>query len=296
MAGPHAGESLGSVTLVRVAEGPERWGVAWEKRLRRRVRPGCDGMRSHGFSISLMDRRLWCHPERQQGTRAMLHALPGVMAWGAVTGMVMAQSGLPLWGVVLMSLTVFAASAQLAAIPLMLVGAPLWVVWLAALCVNLRFVIFSAQLRPFVMVLPLRWRLFCGYLVADVSYVMQLARYPNGAEVHERELGPLAHLLGLSLPNWLGWNVAALLGIAFAGQLPAAWGLAFAGTLTLAGLLASLVRDGRAATAAVLAGCTAVACWDLPFRLNMVMAVAVGVASGLALEAGARGRTEGRMT
>ncbi len=251
-------------------------------------------MHSDGFSIGLMDQRLWQHPEWRRGCMAMLRALPGVMAWGLVTGMVMAQSGLPAWGAVLMSLTVFAASAQLAAIPLMLAGAPLWVVWLAALCVNLRFVIFSAQLRPFVMVLPLRWRLLCGYLVADVSYVMQLARYPKGNEASERDLGPLAYLMGLAVPNWAGWNVAALVGIVFAGQLPTTWGLAFAGTLTLAGLLASLVRDGRAASAALLAGGTAVACWGMPFKLNMVMAVAVGVASGLLLDTVMPDRSRGR--
>lgn len=203
----------------------------------------------------------------------MLRALPGVAAWGLVTGMVMAQSGLPMWAAVLMSMTVFAASAQLAAIPLMLAGAPLWVVWLAALCVNLRFVIFSAQLRPFVMALPLHWRLVCGYLVADVSYVMQVARYPHGTATTASALGPLAHMVGLAAPNWLGWNGAALLGIVFAGQLPTSWGLAFAGTLTLAGLLATL------------AGATAVACWGWPFKLNMVVAVAVGIAAGLLLDA-----------
>ncbi|AWI52222.1 branched-chain amino acid ABC transporter permease [Aquabacterium olei] len=243
--------------------------------------------------LSLLDARLWRHPEREQGTRAMLRALPGVAAWGLVTGMVMAQSGLPMWAAVLMSMTVFAASAQLAAIPLMLAGAPLWVVWLAALCVNLRFVIFSAQLRPFVMALPLRWRLVCGYLVADVSYVMQVARYPHGTATTASALGPLAHMVGLAAPNWLGWNGAALLGIVFAGQLPTSWGLAFAGTLTLAGLLASLVRDGRAAVAATLAGATAVACWGWPFKLNMVVAVAVGIAAGLLLDAlPGRGRAD----
>jgi len=55
-------------------------------------------MHSDGFSIGLMDQRLWQHPEWRRGCMAMLRALPGVMAWGLVTGMVMAQSGLPAWG------------------------------------------------------------------------------------------------------------------------------------------------------------------------------------------------------
>jgi predicted branched-subunit amino acid permease len=57
-----------------------------------------------------------------------------------------------------MSLLVFAGSAQLAmrARPLLAdrQGAPLWVIWATAACVNLRFVILSAQWRPYFGVLP----------------------------------------------------------------------------------------------------------------------------------------------
>ena len=64
---------------------------------------------------------------------------------------------------VLMSLLVFAGSAQLAVLPLMASGAPIWVVWATALCVNLRFVIFSAQWRPYLVVYPLWQRLRLAY-------------------------------------------------------------------------------------------------------------------------------------
>jgi predicted branched-subunit amino acid permease len=47
-----------------------------------------------------------------------------------------------------MSLLVFAGSAQLAVIPLLAAGAPVWLIWATAACVNLRFLILSAQWRP----------------------------------------------------------------------------------------------------------------------------------------------------
>jgi hypothetical protein len=53
-----------------------------------------------------------------------------------------------------MSLLVFAGSAQLAVLPLLAGGAPVWVLWATALCVNLRFVIFSAGWRRYFGVLP----------------------------------------------------------------------------------------------------------------------------------------------
>jgi predicted branched-subunit amino acid permease len=64
----------------------------------------------------------------------MARVMPGMVAWGVVTGVVMAKSGLPVWVAAAMALCVFAASAQLSAVPLLLVGAPLWVIWLTAAC------------------------------------------------------------------------------------------------------------------------------------------------------------------
>lgn len=55
-----------------------------------------------------------------------------------------------------MSLLVYAGSAQLAVVPLLAFGGPLWVVWLTAACVNLRFVIFSSMWRSYFQHLPLR--------------------------------------------------------------------------------------------------------------------------------------------
>ncbi len=73
----------------------------------------------------------------------------GIGAWGLVTGVAMIKSGMSLPMAVFMSLVVYAGSAQLAVMPLLTVGAPLWVVWLTAACVNLRFVIFSSMWRSY---------------------------------------------------------------------------------------------------------------------------------------------------
>lgn len=52
--------------------------------------------------------------------KEMARVMPGLMTWGLVTGVAMAKSGLPLPIALMMSLLVFAASAQLSAVPLML--------------------------------------------------------------------------------------------------------------------------------------------------------------------------------
>lgn len=214
----------------------------------------------------------------------MAGVTPGVLAWGLVTGVAMVKAGLPLSIALMMSLCVFAASAQLAALPLMLAGAPLWVVWVTALCVNLRFVIFSAQMRVHMMSLPMRWRLLAGYLTADMTYVMMVQRHGASSPASVENPGPLAYFVGLCSVNWLSWNVASLAGVLFAEAIPTRWGLGFAGTLALVGLLVSLANDRTTALSAGVAGTAAVAAFGLPFKLNMIVAVASAVACGLLLD------------
>ena len=121
-------------------------------------------------------RALVRHPQFRTGAQEMSGVSLGIGAWGLVTGVAMVKSGLSVPLALFMSLVVFAGSAQLAAVPLMAVGAPMWVIWATALCVNLRFVIFSAQWRPFFKRFPLRQRLLLGYFTADLNYVLFMKR------------------------------------------------------------------------------------------------------------------------
>ena len=109
-------------------------------------------------------RTLLNDPHFRRGGRDMLEFGPGIAAWGLVTGVAMAKSGLTVPLAILMSLTVYAGSAQLASLPLLAAGAPMGVVWAAAFCVNLRFVIFSAQWRTHIGHLPRGRRLALAYL------------------------------------------------------------------------------------------------------------------------------------
>ena len=61
----------------------------------------------------------------------------------------MVKGGLAVPWAIMMSLLVYAGSAQLAALPLIVAGAPLWVIVATGLITNLRFVIYSAALRPY---------------------------------------------------------------------------------------------------------------------------------------------------
>ncbi|MSQ57915.1 MAG: branched-chain amino acid ABC transporter permease [Limnohabitans sp.] len=100
----------------------------------------------------------------------MAPVAPGIAAWGLMTGVAMVNSVMSIPCAVLMTLTVFAGSSQLAAIPLLASGAPMWVILATGFCLNLRFVIFSAHFRPYMMSSS-RWqRMIAGYLSADITF------------------------------------------------------------------------------------------------------------------------------
>lgn len=221
------------------------------------------------------------HPEFSQGARDMMGITLGISAWGLVTGVAMIKSGLSMPLALMMSLMVFAGSSQLAALPLLAAGAPLWVLWATAFCVNLRFVIFSAQWRFYLGHLPLRWRLLTGYFAADLNYVAFMRRYPEPKPADEPAL---AYFWGGVALNWSAWQIPSIAGILLADRVPTEWGLGFAGVLALLGLTYSLLSDRKSWISAGVAGCAAVASYALPLKLNIVVAIAAAVAMGLLLD------------
>ncbi len=218
--------------------------------------------------------------EFQRGIKEMFAPSLGISAWGLVTGVAMIKSGLSLPLAVLMSVLVNAGSAQLAALPLIAADAPLWVIWAAACCMNLRFVIFSAHWRRYFGHLPRLQRLAFTYLAGDLTYVLFLRRFPTLQPDPEQ----IPYFLGNASWGWISWQVPALLGIALADRVPSEWGLDFAGVLALLGLAYSMLSGRNRWIASGVAAAAAVAAFHLPLKLNVVVAILAGVAVGMVLD------------
>ncbi|NVO04627.1 MAG: AzlC family ABC transporter permease [Rhodoferax sp.] len=236
-------------------------------------------------------RGLHRHPQFRLGFAEMAAVAPGIAAWGLMTGVAMGKSGLGTFEGLLMALTVFAGSAQLAAIPLMLAGAPIWVILATAFCVNLRFVVFSAHMRLFVMHLPLWQRLLCGYLTGDLTYVLFIQQHPEPASDAAGRSTQIAYLLGNGSINYASWTVSCMSGVVLANFIPASWGLGFAGILALVGMTCSLASSPLRWVAAGLAGTAGVAAFAMPMKLNIVVSIAAAVGICLLLEKTPLGRS-----
>jgi hypothetical protein len=130
-----------------------------------------------GLRLMFLSQSIRGRPEFRIGMRDMSPVAMGIGAWGLMTGVAMVKSNMSVIEALAMTLLVYAGSSQLAAIPLLVAGAPAWVILATGFCVNLRFVVFSLHLRPYLMHMP-RWRRMThGYLTADMSYALFTKKY-----------------------------------------------------------------------------------------------------------------------
>ena len=218
----------------------------------------------------------------REAVRACSQTVPGLFAWGAVTGMAMVQTGLSLWQCLVMTLFVYAGSAQLAALPLIAAGAPVLVVAFTAFMVNLRFVIFSAVIGPHFIHLPWWRRLWMGYNNADMVMGFFPQRYPvHGTGNAAAKLG---YFRGLFISNWWGWQLGTLTGVLLASQIPQAWGIGFAGSLALLALTIPMVKNKPTVIGVIVASLVAVAAVGWPYRLGLLLAMVAGIAAAVLAE------------
>ncbi len=223
-----------------------------------------------------------------QGFKEMSHSAVTIVTWSVVTGIAMAKSTLTIHQAIAMSLLVYAGSAQLAALPLIAVGAPIWVILVTSFMVNLRFVIFSLGLQAHFSYLAMWRRILLGYFTTDFSYLAHIKRFPKPETKEELAKDPehlrLYSMMGFQVANWISWQIGSITGILLASQIPNDWGLEFAGAVALIVIIGPMLDRASARWAAVTAGAVAVMTYGIPFRLNIILAIVAALFVGMLLD------------
>ena len=212
----------------------------------------------------------------REGALAAVPLLVGIIPWGIVAGVAMVAAGLTKVQAAAMGVIVFAGSAQLAVLPLLVAKAPLWVMFATGLAVNLRYVIYSAVLAPYFERLSWTWRALLSYITVDQMFAVLVGKYSADDSAPKHWF-----YLGGSLVMWSAWQISSLTGI-FAGALILQqWSLEFAATLSLIAILIPLLYDGAVVCAALAAGAVSLATATWPFNTGLLAAISAGVAVGL---------------
>jgi 4-azaleucine resistance transporter AzlC len=215
------------------------------------------------------------------GARDVLPLVPGFAPFGLIVGVASRELGLTVPEITGMSALMFAGTAQLAAVELFAQGAPVWVVIVTALLINLRFSMFSAAIEPYIRAFSRPWKWVSGFLVCTPAFVVATAEFDS-----DRERSREWYYLGTSLPVYLNWVVTTTVGALVGASVPPGLGLDFVVPLVFLALLFQVVSDRGTLFAAVTAGVLAVAVAGLPLNLGLVVAALGGMAVGLLSDAG----------
>jgi 4-azaleucine resistance transporter AzlC len=225
-------------------------------------------------------------PTRAEPTRALLLGardtlplLPGTIPFGLIYGATALTVGMPAWLTQMMSIVVFAGSAQFAVVLLVAGGASAVVLVLTATILNLRHVLYSASLGPTLRDAPRGWRLALAYLLVDEVYGVVIGRMLS-LPMRQR----VRYMLGSGLTLWIAWQISTLVGILIGARIPAGWSLDFAATLTFIALLVPLLRDRALIGAALVAGVVAALTLGAPLKLGLVAAAIAGIGVGMLLD------------
>ena len=216
----------------------------------------------------------------REGMRDFLPLSVGLVPWAIVTGIAMRSIGLTELEALGMNLLVYAGTAQLGALPLIAAGAPLWLIMLTALALNLRFVIFSAAIAPVFHDSSFARRLASSYLLVDGVFAVGADKLIKADDPHWR----WGYYIAPSVFNWVVWQLFVAGGVFGAEFVPSDWSLEFMVTIALMVMVLPMLRSRPMLVAALAGGLGAVLLRGLPLRLGVVAGIAIGIAAGFAAE------------
>jgi len=219
------------------------------------------------------------------GARAGLPVVLGYLSIGFAAGVVQRASGLSLAEVMLMSLLLYAGSAQFVVASMLAAASPPLAVIATVFFVNLRHLLLSAALAPWFARVPAWKNALIGAQLTDETFVVALNGLQKGVQARP------AWMAGLNLSAYAAWATANLAG-ALAGGLVGhtrALGFDFALPAMFAALLVlqfvAQANRWRALAVTLVASALSVAvAVMIPGNWNIIIATVAGATLGAALE------------
>jgi predicted branched-subunit amino acid permease len=215
-------------------------------------------------------------PDFRAGFVEMLPACVGFAPFGLVCGVGAAAAGANFFGALGMSAIIFSGAAQILAVQLLAVGAPIAVIILTCLVAGLRFLMYSAAMAPYLKALPPRYQNGLAFLLTDQNFAASIRRFDAGAH----PTAGASHFLGGGMALWLFWQLFNIAGFLLGNVIPTSWSLEFAVPLCFVALVAPALRNAPTILAAVVAGVAVLVLDGMPMKLNMIAAGLLGIVAG----------------
>ncbi len=219
------------------------------------------------------------HQDFLSGARDSLPILLGVVPFALICSVAAISVGLNPFEAVGMSFIVFAGASQLAVLQLISEGA-VWVVMLfTAWVINLRFIMYSASIAPYLQNEPLKRKIPFSYILSDQAFGVTMSKIAT-----EVPANPAWYYYGSASAVWLTWIISAIFGAVLGNLVPASWGLEFAFPLSFMALMFASINDRPTLIAALVGGTTAILTKGLPYNLGLIIAALLGILAGIFAE------------
>lgn len=212
----------------------------------------------------------------------MIPLIVGAIPFGIIFGTLATTNGLSVGATLAMSAFVFAGSSQFIAAGMIATQTGWLLIVLTTFVVNLRHLLYSVSLLPYVKALPQPWKVLLAFLLTDESFAIAIRRY----EAKETSSFKHWYFLGAALAMYLNWQLCTLLGITLGQMIPnaAEWGLDFAMSVTFIGMVVPYVKNKPMVIAVAIAGFTAVLTASFPNKIGLMLAAIAGISAGVVSE------------
>ncbi len=215
----------------------------------------------------------------RQGVVTSTPIVVGYLPIAIAYGILARQAGFSLFQAVSLSFFVYAGSAQFIAISMIAAGAnPITIIATIGL-VNLRHVLYSASVAPFLQKTGISRLLVLAFGLTDEAFSIE-------SVVLAQETKTPSYIFGLQLAPYLAWNAGSLLGGLLGGWLRGiqALGLDFALPAMFIALLIPMIKTRETVITAIAAGFLSLALsLFLKGSWNVILATLVAATLGMGL-------------
>lgn len=206
----------------------------------------------------------------------------GAAPFGVLFGVLGTEAGLNLVEVMSMSVLVIAGASQFTALSQMHDNAPVIMVLVAALAVNMRMAMYSAALAPHLGAAPIWQRAAAAYILVDNAYAVSAAEYEKRPD--QPTAAKMAFFIGSAIPAGLTWYTATLAGALLGQTIPPEFALDFAVPIAFLAIVAPMLRTIAHVAAAMTSIVVALALAFLPYSSGLLIAAALAMLVGAEVE------------
>lgn len=201
------------------------------------------------------------------GVHAVLPIIFGIIPFGAVVGSAFAEAHLSFWQAVLMNTFLYAGAAQLATTELMTMNAAIVVVVATGLIINLRFLLYSAAMSPYLQEASPLIKFLCAFTLTDQSYAAMSGNHDKFTTNQEAT----SFYLGTAVCMMVTWHLSVMAGFIFGNVAPAALSLDYAIPLSFVALLIPTLRIKSHKIVALFRSIISLFFFGLPLKTGLMV-------------------------